>query len=301
MSDRVFKSTSSPIPFKSPQLIPIVAFSFIILSLPSKFIFKSTTIKQLVKPKKHLGQHFLKDEAIARKITDCVTAKSNDIVLEVGPGMGVLSKYLAQKFNDNFYLSEVDSESITYLNAHYAFNERLLNEDFLKLDFNLQWPNQAIVVCGNFPYNISSQIVFKAIDNCSIVTQLSGMFQKEVAKRICSSPNSKEYGMLSVLSQALYECKYQFTVNEGAFNPPPKVKSGVIVMQKRTISRISVDFKLFKGLVKASFATRRKTLRNCLKMYNFETNHEIENLLQKRAEQLEVEQFDFLAKHIVHG
>lgn len=186
-----------------------------------------------VKAKKHLGQHFLTDEGIAQQIGETLKQSSNyKGIIEVGPGMGVMTKYTRAKYpSHDFKLVELDQESVTYLNAHYPDIE-VLNEDFLRLDLSKIFDDEFAVI-GNYPYNISSQIVFKVIDNRNLIPEMTGMFQKEVAERICEKPGSKAYGIISVLTQAFYDAEYLFTVDENVFNPPPKVKSGVLRLIRR--------------------------------------------------------------------
>ncbi len=241
-----------------------------------------------VKAKKHLGQHFLKDENIARQIVDSLTWNGYENVLEIGPGMGVLTKYLVRE-KKNISVVEIDTESVEYLNQNYP-ELPVYAEDFLKMNLTKKFNQSPVCILGNFPYNISSQIVFKIIDDRILVPEMVGMFQKEVAERICAKEGSKTYGILSVLTQAYFKAEYLFTVDENVFNPPPKVKSGVIRLT-RIREKLEVDEKLFVQIVKAAFNQRRKTLRNALKSLNL-SQHEIEeNLLNLRAEQLSVEQF----------
>ena len=246
-----------------------------------------------VRPKKQLGQHFLKDENIAQKIANSLSWEGYEKALEIGPGMGVLTKYLIQDKKD-ISVVEIDTESVEYLKNHYP-DLKIYAEDFLKMEISENFKNQQIGIIGNFPYNISSQIVFKIIENRSLIPEMSGMFQKEVAERICAGKGSKIYGILSVLTQAFYETEYLFTVSENVFNPPPKVKSAVIRM-KRFREKLPVDEKLFFRIVKAGFNQRRKTLRNALKSLGFSQNNFDDNLLNLRAEQLSVEQFLELTK-----
>lgn len=242
-----------------------------------------------VKAKKYLGQHFLTDEGIAQRIGE--TLKNFDQyggIVEVGPGMGVMTKYTRAKYpNHNFKLVELDDESVTYLHAHYP-DLTVLNEDFLRLDLSQMFDSEFAVI-GNYPYNISSQIVFKVIDNRHLIPEMTGMFQKEVAERICEKPGSKAYGIISVLTQAFYDAEYLFTVDEHVFNPPPKVKSGVLRLVRRE-EPIDCDHKLFKQLVKTSFNQRRKMLRKSLKPLFSEETLKVE-IFTKRPEQLSVDDF----------
>lgn len=243
-----------------------------------------------VKAKKHLGQHFLTDENIAQKIVESLSFSGYDKVLEVGPGMGVLSKYLLQKPAHTF-LAEIDTESITYLKENYdELSDENFTGDFLKTDFNFAEGAQ-IAVIGNFPYNISSQILFKIIDFYEQIPEMVGMFQKEVAERTAAVPRTKDYGILSVLVQALYDVKYLFTVHENVFNPPPKVKSGVIRMVRNPKEGLAGNEDLFKKIVKAGFNQRRKKLSNALKVLNIPEALLQHDFLSKRAEELSVENF----------
>ena len=245
-----------------------------------------------VKAKKHLGQHFLKDLSIAEDIVNQLTIKENTI-LEIGPGMGVLTQFLVTK-NIDLNVIEIDKESVFYLRLHYP-ELKIIEGDFLKLNLNTFENNISII--GNFPYNISSQILFKAFENRDKVTEVVGMFQKEVAERIVSVKGKKK-GILSVLLQAFYDIEYCFTVNEHLFDPAPKVKSGVIKMKRNNRKKLECDEKIFIKIVKAGYNQRRKTLRNALKSFTLNLNDEIEILLQKRAEQLNVEEFIFLTKNV---
>lgn len=240
----------------------------------------------MVRAKKHLGQHFLTDDNIARKIAESLHATPSDIVLEIGPGTGKLTTHLCEKF-PQLYVADIDRESIEYLQMHFSdLKDRILYEDFLKMDLNRFKEDVSII--GNFPYNISSQILFKVYDNLDIVPEVVGMFQKEVAQRVASPPGNKTYGILSVLLQAFYDIEYLFTVSENVFNPPPKVKSGVIRLERKQEAP-QIDRKLFKQVVKTAFNQRRKTLRNSLKsVLPPDTQHE---LLSKRPEQLHFSQF----------
>lgn len=242
-----------------------------------------------VRAKKGLGQHFLNDENIAQKIADALQINENDTVIEIGPGTGVLTKYLLNK-KCNLKLVEIDSESIDYLKAHYPETEdQIIAKDFLKLDLS-EINNDNLKIIGNFPYYISSQIYFKILDYKDIVTESIGMIQKEVAQRMASKPGTKDYGILSVLLQAYYDIEYLFTVHEHVFIPPPKVKSAVIRLVRNNTKKLDCNEKLFKQIVKATFNQRRKTIRNSVKsiLLNLNFDHE---LLQFRPEQLSVAQF----------
>lgn len=243
-----------------------------------------------VKAKKHLGQHFLTDENIAKKITDALSYENYSNVLEVGPGMGVLTKYLLEKESE-IYLAEIDQESIEYLKKNYEkLSENSFIGDFLRTDFEFSKDDQ-IAVIGNFPYNISSQILFKIIDFQHLIPESVGMFQKEVAERTAAVPRTKEYGILSVLVQAYYDVKYLFTVHENVFNPPPKVKSGVIKLTKNLKPGLEGNEILFKQIVKAGFNQRRKKLSNSLKILNIPEHLLSHPFMDKRAEELSVEDF----------
>lgn len=221
----------------------------------------------LVRPKKALGQHFLTDEPTARRIADTIAPPSGLPVLEVGPGMGVLTKYLLADGHD-LKVAEIDGESIEYLRHNYPelnTGRRLLDADFLKLDLNAVFGGREMCVIGNYPYNISSQIFFHILDYRDTVTLCSGMLQREVAERLAAPAGTKARGILSVLLQAWYDVEYLFTVPPGVFNPPPKVQSGVIVMRRNGCRDLGCDEKRFKAVVKTAFGQRRKTLRNSVR------------------------------------
>ena len=255
----------------------------------------------LVKAKKHLGHHFLTDKNIAEKIVAGL-APSNQLknVIEVGPGMGILTDFLILDEGINLKVVDIDKESVAFLEKKYPnLTGKIISGDFLKLPLNTLFEEgQQISIIGNFPYNISSQILFHAIDYVEVVDEIVGMFQKEVAERIASAPGSKEYGILSVLIQAYYKVDYMFTVAPGVFNPPPKVKSGVIKAVRRTDDVFKgVDEKVFKSIVKMGFNQRRKTLRNALRpMLNPEIINE--PVFDLRAERLSVDDFVELTKLI---
>lgn len=252
-----------------------------------------------VKAKKHLGQHFLNDENIARDIAEGLTWEGYDRVLEIGPGMGVLTKYILQA-KKNIEVVEIDTESVEYLKEYYQPfypGFKIHSEDFLKMDFSSKFDEQ-IAILGNFPYNISSQIIFKALEERYIVPEVCGMFQKEVAERIASKKGTKDYGILSVLAQAYYHCEYLFTVPEHVFTPPPKVKSGVIIMKRYRTEIEGVEQKRFFQVVKAGFGQRRKTLRNSLKALGIPEDLNDHEFLNMRAEQLSVEDFIELTKRM---
>jgi 16S rRNA (adenine1518-N6/adenine1519-N6)-dimethyltransferase len=246
------------------------------------------SLNRHVIPKKNLGQHFLKDKTIARRIADTLIAENYSTVLEIGPGMGVLTGYLqARNFND-FRVIEIDNESVHYLMANFP-GLSIINGDFLTIDLNALFTGKMGVI-GNFPYNISTQILFKILNHKDKVEEIAGMFQKEVAERICAGPGSKTYGILSVLLQAFYKTEYLFTVPEHVFTPPPKVKSGVIRLTRNDVTELGCDEKLFVRVVKAAFNQRRKTLRNAIRSA-FELTREDNNVFGLRAEQLSVDQF----------
>ena len=251
----------------------------------------------MVKPKKHLGQHFLKDQNIAANIAEALTSHGNyNDVLEVGPGTGVLTQFLLQK-DYTVHAIEMDSESVVYLKQNFIqLTDNLIEGDFLKLDFDTITEGPLCVI-GNFPYNISSQIYFKVLDNREKVPECVGMIQKEVADRIAAPPGSKTYGILSVLLQAFYDIDYLFKVPPGVFHPPPKVDSAVIRLRRNETANLDCDEKLFKRVVKAAFNQRRKTLRNALKSFTFATAPD-EHLLTLRAERLSVADFVHITKCI---
>jgi len=244
-----------------------------------------------VKIKKHFGQHFLNDENIAQKIADTLSYKIYNKVIEIGPGMGVLTKYLLQKPFET-YVIEVDTEAVVYLQKHYPeLSDRIIANDFLKCDLSEIFKNQPFAIIGNFPYNISSQIVFKALEYREQVVEFSGMFQREVAQRICEKKGSKTYGILSVLVQAFYKTEYLFTVSENVFTPPPKVKSGVIRLIRKKNYKLSCNERLFFSVVKNAFSQRRKTLRNSLKSFVIPEYEKQKNIFNLRPEQLSVDDF----------
>ena len=250
-----------------------------------------------VTPKKRLGQHFLNDENIAIKISTSLE-HSTKRILEIGPGMGSLTKYLLKDWGKNLWVSEVDIEAVEYLKMHYPeIIPNIVYGDFLQLDFTSIFGTEKISLIGNFPYNISTQILFKALEDRNTIVQVVGMFQKEVAKRICSPPGNKDYGILSVLIQAYYQTEYLFDVLPASFNPPPAVNSGVIRLQRKSNQSLGCDEVLFKKVVKTAFNQRRKKLSNALsgllegKKINEEMGH-------KRAEQLPWEDFVELTNEI---
>jgi 16S rRNA (adenine1518-N6/adenine1519-N6)-dimethyltransferase len=251
-----------------------------------------------VKAKKHLGQHFLKDESIAQQIADTLNLEGYSDVLEIGPGMGVLTKYLLEK-DTTVHVIEIDTESVAYLEANYPkLHGKIISKDFLKYNIKEVFEGKQFAIIGNFPYNISSQIVFRTLDFRDQIPEFSGMFQKEVAERICEKKGSKTYGILSVLVQAFYHAEYLFTVSEHVFNPPPKVKSGVLRLRRRENFTLPCPEKLFFTVVKTAFGQRRKTLRNSLKTLNLSDNLREDTIFDLRPEQLSVEQFIDLTQKI---
>ena len=249
----------------------------------------------MVVPKKRFGQHFLTDEHIAEKISNLLLPDVKNVI-EIGPGKGILTKYILTKNLYNLKAIEIDVESLDYLHHNFAdCAEVFVHGDFLKTDLSTIFPKgEKFQIIGNFPYNISSQILFKALEYKDIVAGISGMFQKEVAQRIISVPGNKVYGILSVLMQTWYNGRYMFTVNEGSFLPPPKVKSGVITLLRNDITDIGVDEQAFTGLVKTAFNQRRKTLRNSLRQYHLPDAP----IMDARPETLTWQDFASLAKNI---
>ena len=246
-----------------------------------------------VRAKKCLGQHFLNDDEIAKSITNLLSENTEKVV-EIGPGMGALTQFLCKKELD-LKLVEIDKESISYLMLHYPQLENdVLEANFLKLNLQEAFGNNFALI-GNFPYNISSQILFSVFENRNIIPEVVGMFQKEVAERVVARKGKKR-GILSVLLQAFYDIEYCFTVDEHVFQPPPKVKSGVIKLKRNKLEELPCNEKLFKQIVKIGFNQRRKTLRNALKSFSLEDELITTNLLQKRAEELSVEDFIIITK-----
>lgn len=246
-----------------------------------------------IKPKKSLGQHFLKDQGLAKQITELlIPVQETNNLLEIGPGTGVLTQYLVINPDWNLKVIEIDREAINHLKANLPLvKERIIEGDFLQWKMDEFFTGKGFSIIGNFPYNISSQILFKILENRSLIPQMVGMFQKEVARRVCSPPKKKDYGILSVFIQAFYETEYLLTVDEHVFNPPPKVKSGVIRLKRKNDFVLGADEKQFFKVVKTAFNQRRKTLRNALKplLVNIAT----ENLpdLSRRAEELDFNEF----------
>lgn len=253
---------------------------------------------QKVKPKKSLGQHFLKDNDIAYRIAATLDEYKGMPILEIGPGMGMLTRPLLDGGHD-LTVVELDVESVAYLSVHFPeLNGRILGEDFLKCDLSKLFPDKFCVI-GNYPYNISSQIFFRVLDYKDSIPCCSGMIQKEVAERLASPPGSKAYGILSVLLQAWYDVEYLFTVSEHVFDPPPKVKSAVIRMTRNNVTSLGCDEKLFKRVVKTAFNQRRKTLRNSLKPIVGEAVSKLtDELYNRRPEQLSVAEFITLTQQI---
>ncbi|MDR0893191.1 MAG: 16S rRNA (adenine(1518)-N(6)/adenine(1519)-N(6))-dimethyltransferase RsmA [Mediterranea sp.] len=254
---------------------------------------------KLVRPKKFLGQHFLKDLSVAQAIADTVDVCPTLPVLEVGPGMGVLTQYLIKKERP-LKVVEVDFESVEYLRQNYpSLEEHIIEDDFLKMHLDHLFDGQPFVLTGNYPYNISSQIFFKMLDNKDLIPCCTGMIQKEVAERIAAGPGSKTYGILSVLIQAWYRVEYLFTVGQEVFSPPPKVKSAVIRMTRNDTTELGCDEKLFKNVVKTTFNQRRKTLRNSIKpILGKECPLTEDPLFNRRPEQLSVAEFIDLTNRV---
>jgi 16S rRNA (adenine1518-N6/adenine1519-N6)-dimethyltransferase len=253
---------------------------------------------EAVKAKKHLGQHFLKDETIAKAIAETLNFDGYDNILEIGPGMGVLTKYLLEK-PTTVYVVEIDSESVTYLDANYPkLHDKIIAKDFLKCNINEIFEGKQFAIIGNFPYNISTQIVFRALEYRNQIPEFAGMFQKEVAQRICEKKGTKAYGILSVLVQAFYVAEYLFTVDETVFIPPPKVKSGVLRLRRKANFSLPCSEKLFFSVVKTAFQQRRKTMRNSLKTMNLSDALREDKIFDLRPEQLDVQQFIALTQKI---
>ncbi len=244
-----------------------------------------------VKAKKYLGQHFLKDEEVAKNIADTLTLKGYKNVLEIGPGMGVLTKYLIEKDMEVIAM-ELDLESVAYLDEHYKNkNLQVIPADFLKFDLTGFFSGEQYAITGNFPYNISTQIVFRTLEWRDQIPEFTGMFQKEVAKRICEKEGSKTYGIMSVLVQAFYDAEYLFTVPPTVFNPPPKVESGVLRLKRKEDYSLPCNEKMLFKVVKTAFQQRRKTLRNSLKVFNLSDKLKEDTIFGQRPEQLSVSEF----------
>ncbi len=250
----------------------------------------------MVEAKKYLGQHFLKDEEVCLAIADGMPeAKTEEKIIEIGPGMGAITKYLMKRF-PNLSVVEVDGDSITYLSQTYSELD-IVDYDFLKLDLNKLNEGNPFKIFGNFPYFISSQILTKIFENKQLISEVVGMFQKEVSEKVNAQPGNKNYGIISVFIQAFYSVEYLFTVPEGAFDPPPKVKSGVIHLKRNAVESLGIRDSTFKQVVKLGFNQRRKTLRNSLKSILPEAVRE-EAILTKRPEQLAVKEFIEIGKMI---
>ena len=262
-----------------------------------------------VKAKKHLGQHFLKDESIAKRIADTLSMEGYSNVLEIGPGTGVLTKYLLLRSIDLIAM-DLDEESIVYLNHSFLLEHaqilngniklKVVEADFLSYDLGKLYGTEQFAITGNFPYNISSQIVFKMLEMRAQIPEFSGMFQKEVAQRICETSGTKTYGILSVLVQAFYNAEYLFTVPPQVFDPPPKVQSGVLRLVRKQDFKLDCDETLFFRVVKLAFNQRRKTIRNSLKSFNLSTNLKEDIIFDQRPEQLDVAQFVMLTRKIAN-
>ena len=251
-----------------------------------------------VKPKKRLGQHFLESSEIAKKIVDCLDCNDINTIIEIGPGMGILTNHIIKLSKNSFFI-EIDNESVDYLKKEFSeIEQSIVQEDFLKID--LKKFKSPLAIIGNFPYNISSQIVFKIIENKNTVETLVGMFQLEVAKRICEKPGSKSYGILSVLVQAYYETIFEFLLEPTYFNPPPKVNSGVITLKRKKQLELKCNETLFFKVVKTSFQQRRKTIRNSLKVFNLSNNIKEDVIFGKRPETLSVDDFIHLTNIIAN-
>lgn len=250
-----------------------------------------------VRPKKHLGQHFLHDQNIARKIAGSLSGSSSN-VLEIGPGTGILTRFLLENKNLNFKAIEIDTESVSFLHDHFpVLHDRLFHADFLKSNLN-DFFSEPFAIIGNFPYNISSQILFKVLDYRNMVPEVVGMVQKEVAERIAAPPGSKTYGIMSVLLQAWYDIEYLFTVNENVFIPPPKVKSAVIRLTRNQKQTLECDESLFTAIVKTAFNQRRKTLRNALSSIIKDKDTAALPFMSERAERLSVDDFVILTQSL---
>lgn len=262
-----------------------------------------------VKAKKHLGQHFLTDEDIARQISETLSLKGYRNVIEIGPGTGVLTKYLLLRDLD-LVAMDLDADSIIYLNHSFPLEHpsilehsgtfKVLEADFLNFDLSNLFGEEQFAITGNFPYNISTQIVFKLLELKEYIPEFSGMFQKEVAERICEKEGSKAYGILSVLVQAYYDAEYLFTVHPQVFNPPPKVQSGVLRLTRKKNLELGCGERLFFKVVKAAFNQRRKTIRNSLKTFDLSHILKEDAIFDLRPEQLSVQDFITLTKKIAH-
>jgi len=255
-----------------------------------------------VRAKKHLGQHFLNDQNIARKIAETLTGQGYETVLEIGPGMGVLTQFLLMSPH-HIHVVEIDRDSVAYLKEHFPdLNGKIHERDFLKFPLKEVFGDNPLAIIGNFPYNISTQIVFKVLEQRNLIPEFSGMFQKEVAERICETKGSKIYGILSVLVQAFYDAEYLFTVPPQVFTPPPKVQSGVLRLIRKSDYKLPCNEKLFFTVVKTAFNQRRKTLRNSLKSIGIPEDLKEDSIFDLRPEQLSTEAFIALTQKLEdHG
>ena len=256
---------------------------------------------EAVKAKKHLGQHFLKDDSICDNIANQLTGHGGySKILEIGPGMGALTKSLLKRPDSDVYVMDIDKESIVYLHENFkelSTNNKIIDRDFLKIDLKEIFGDASFAVAGNFPYNISTQILFKVLEYRDQIPEVVGMFQKEVAERIAHPPGTKAYGILSVFLQAYYDISYCFTVDEDKFIPPPKVKSGVIHLTRNKVEKLDCDEKLFRNVVKTAFNQRRKTIRNSVKSMTGYRDTSLP-IFDKRPEQLSVNEFVELTKYL---
>ncbi len=253
-----------------------------------------------VRAKKHLGQHFLKDKEIARRIAESLPLSTAMPVLEIGPGMGVLTQFLLENPLVKLKVVEIDTESVVYLHEHFSGLE-IIEGDFLKMNLDKVF-DEPFCIIGNYPYNISSQIFFKVLEYKDKIPFVSGMLQKEVAERIASAPGKKAYGVLSVFMQAYYDVEYLFTVSEHVFDPPPKVKSAVIRFRRNDVKQLDCDEKLFRTVVKTAFNQRRKTLRNSLKsLVDKDSPMFADSIFDKRPEQLDVQSFIALTNLVANS
>lgn len=251
-----------------------------------------------VRAKKNLGQHFLKDKEIAKRIVDSLRTTDVSNVLEIGPGMGVLTQFLLHDSSFETSVVEIDRESVEYLNQHFPeLKDRIISDDFLKLNLHKHF-TEPFAIIGNFPYNISSQIFFKVLEYKDQIPEVVGMLQKEVAERLAAGPGTKAYGILSVFLQAYYDIEYLFTVDEDQFIPPPKVKGGVIRVTRNQTKHLNCDEKLFKSIVKMAFNQRRKTMRNSLKTLINNDELKANPIFDKRPEQMSVGEFELIVRLI---
>lgn len=257
-----------------------------------------------VRPKKHLGQHFLTEPAIAQRIADSIKDEAGvKRILEIGPGTGIFTRALMAREELELKLIEIDTESVEHLHErHPELGERIIEGDFLKMDLNTLFGGKPFILAGNYPYNISSQILFRVVENPELIPEMVGMFQKEVAVRVTSGPGSKIYGILSVLIKVYFDSEYLFTVDADAFDPPPKVKSGVIRLVRNDRKELPVPFSYFKSVVKSAFNQRRKTMRNSLSAFlNDELKAELSETLSLRPEQMGCQEFLELAARLQRG